>query len=119
MPRNHKIKRISFNLKKETGEEIENLSQSTRIKKSDLIKLMIEKNHQIASELNLSARKKQKYTSYTNILIPQEMYEQLLLIVETSNDESAKIGTVARAIVEYSLQENNFLPFQNYKVPEA
>lgn len=113
MPRNPKLKRVSFNLKKETREEIENLAQSTRIKKSELIKLMIEKNHQIALELNLSARKKQKYTSYTNILVPQEMYEQLLSIVETSNDSSAKIGTVARAIIEYSLEENNFLPFQN------
>ena len=108
--KNPAMRRISFNLKEETQQELERLAKTTRIKKTELIKLMIEKNSHLASELNISARKNGQYTSYTNLFIPSEDYENLSNIANESEEESAKVGTVVRGIIEYSLWKKNFLP---------
>lgn len=103
--------RLSFNLTEETYQQLEALTAKTRISRSGLIKLMIEKNSQDAHQLDISAKKKNGYVKYINIRVDQEMHDKLQAIVDDSKDATARIGTLIRAIVEYSLQKNNFLPF--------
>lgn len=105
------LQRLSFNLKEETHRQLEELVAKTRINKSELMKLMIEKNYQDAYKLDISARKKNEYTKYTNLLVTQDMYIKLQIIIDNSKDTTARIGTLARAIIEYSLKKNNFFPF--------
>lgn len=101
-------KLLRFKLCDETAQSIESTAAQTHISKSELMRLAIAKSLPIAQSLELSSRKAIGATAYCNAYVDAELYAQLQTLAEAS--PTAKVGSVARALIEHAVEENNYLP---------
>lgn len=104
-------KLLRFKLSEATVKTLAETSKRTHISKSELIRLAIKYSLPHASELDLGSKKAIGATEYCNIYADNETHELILALVAT--DRTAKIASVTRALIEYAVEKNAYLPQYN------
>ena len=99
---------LRFKLCDATMQAIEETASQTHICKSEIFRLAINYALPTASQLDLSSRRSIGAIHYCNAYIDMPVYKQLQELADSA--PSAKVGSVARGLIEYAIEQNNFLP---------
>jgi len=100
-------KLLRFNLCAPENQRLQELETQTLIKKSMLIRLAIAYALPHVDELEISHQKGIGATHYINAYVPEETEKRLSELAITNGYPK---GTLARRLIEYALETNQFLP---------
>lgn len=106
MPPNKQL--LRFKLCDETLQSIEDASSRTHISKSEIFRLALTSALPQAQTLDLTSKKSIGATRYCNVYVEPSTYQQIQHLAEST--PTAKPGSVARGLIEYSVATNTFLP---------
>lgn len=100
-------KLIRFNLCTTENQRLLDLEAQSLIKKSALIRLAIDYALPHVDELEIAHQKGIGATHYINAYVPEETDQKLTELAQANGYPK---GTLARRLIEYALQTNQFLP---------
>lgn len=106
-----KQKLLRFKLTQSTTQALEETSQRTHITKSELVRLAIRHSLPHASQLNLKSHKGIGATAYWNVYVNDATYQTIKDLAE--DEPSAKLASVVRALVEYAVATDNYIPISD------